>query len=283
MRGRGRADVAGNIGLDRPDVVRARRQRDIQAERAACHRGGAQALAGVHHAVVVGIVEQRDGRPVLARAADRQRRGVLGDVVGADRRPVSSAAARSSAVGARAVVSTVMSSACVVEAALTLPATSVWIARTLCVPAASETSRLNAPPATVTVPRLSPASTTPLLLASSNSVTRRPVLARAADRQRRCVLGDVVGVWPCARCRPPPPDRAQSVQPAPCVDRDVERMRGRGRADVARDIGLDRPDVVRRRAAPARYPVLNVPPPPSPCPGSRRSRPRHCCWRRRTA
>ena len=87
---------------------------------------------------------------------------------------VSSTAARSRAVGADAVVSTVMSSACVVEAALTLPATSVWMARTLWVPAASETSRLNVPPATVVVPRLSPASTTPLLLASSNSVTVAP-------------------------------------------------------------------------------------------------------------
>jgi hypothetical protein len=42
--------------------------------------------------------------------------------------PVSSAAARSNPVGAAAVVSTVISSA--VELALTLPATSVWNART---------------------------------------------------------------------------------------------------------------------------------------------------------
>ena len=65
-----------------------------------------------------------------------------------------------------------------VEAALTLPATSVWMARTLWVPSASEMSVLKVPPTTVVVARLSPASMTPSLSMSSNSSTEAPVSPR---------------------------------------------------------------------------------------------------------
>ena len=61
------------------------------------------------------------------------------------------------------------------EATEVLPATSVWMARMLCAPSPSaEEVMLHVPPATVAVPRLSPASTTPLVFTSSKSVTVAP-------------------------------------------------------------------------------------------------------------
>lgn len=61
------------------------------------------------------------------------------------------------------------------DASLELLAASVWMAFTLWSPSASDTSILNVPETTVAVPRNSPLSIAPSLLASENSVTIAPV------------------------------------------------------------------------------------------------------------
>src|SRR5258706_366191 len=75
------------------DAVAA--ERNVGAEDAAGDGGAAEAeFAAVLDAVIVGVVEEGDAGAVLAGAADRQRRSVIGDVVGVG----------SGGVGAEAVV-----------------------------------------------------------------------------------------------------------------------------------------------------------------------------------
>jgi len=108
-------------------------------------------------------------------------------------------------------------------------------------PCASATSRLKAPPDTVVVPRLSPASMTPSLSASSNSVTAAPV-SPCRQSSGRPFLGDVVRVGCAAVVRRAEIERGRRRHRA--VDGDVECVRGRSRADIAGNIGLDGADVV---------------------------------------